>query len=271
MCGIAGAFDLEDRRRFDAHGLQAMGVAIHHRGPDEHGTLIEDGVALHNRRLSIIDLETGSQPIFNEDESVVAVFNGEIFNHIEIREDLVARGHRFRTTSDTEVLVHLWEEYGRSLVDHLEGQFALAIFDRSAHSLFLARDPFGVCPLFFHRTADGWLLFASEIKALLASGLVAAEMDPRGVDHIFTFFAMGTRRTMFKNIESLPQGHALVLDAEGRIEEFQFFDMEFPAQGQERTGDLDELGRRTGRETETLRRNPVESRCARGQLPLRRG
>jgi asparagine synthase (glutamine-hydrolysing) len=241
MCGIAGAFDLEDQRRFPAQRLEAMGVAIQHRGPDECGSLIEDGVALHNRRLSIVDLENGTQPVFNEDKSVVAVFNGEIFNHIELREDLTLRGHTFRTVSDTEVLVHLWEEYGRAMVDHLEGQFALAIYDKKDRSLFLARDPFGICPLFLHRTSDGWLLFASEVKGLLASELLRADLDPRGVDHTFTFFAMGTRRTMFAGVESLPPGHALVIDGEGRTSEFQFFDMEFPDQGQERTGDLQQL------------------------------
>jgi asparagine synthase (glutamine-hydrolysing) len=241
MCGIAGAFDLEDQRLFPIHRLEGMGSAIRHRGPDEHGSFIDNGVALHNRRLSIIDLENGQQPIFNEDKSVVAAFNGEIFNHIELREELTRRGHTFRTSSDTEVLVHLWEEHGRALVDHLEGQFALAIYDKKERSLFLARDPFGICPLFFHRTPDGWLLFASEVKGLLASGMVQAQLDPRGVDHIFTFFAMGTRRTMFEGVESLPQGHSLLIDGDGQIREFQFFEMEFPIQGQELTGDLEQL------------------------------
>lgn len=237
MCGIAGAFDLVGERVFPEERLALMGQAINHRGPDEHGSFVEAKVALHNRRLSIIDLEGGRQPIFNEDRQVVAVFNGEIFNHHEIRADLEARGHKFRTQTDTEVLVHLWEEYGRALVDHLEGQFALAIYDRKAKSLFLARDPFGVCPLFFHRTHDGWLIFCSEVKGLLASGMLRATLDRRGVDHIFTFFAMGTRRTMFKDVKSLPQGHGLVITKEGDFQEFVFFDMEFPDQGEERTGD----------------------------------
>ncbi|MFA5505348.1 MAG: asparagine synthase (glutamine-hydrolyzing) [Vulcanimicrobiota bacterium] len=241
MCGIAGAFDLEARRDFSAQRLSLMGAAIRHRGPDESGSFLRGGVALHNQRLSIVDLQSGGQPIYNEDQTVVAVFNGEIFNHLELRQELEKKGHQFRSSTDTEVLVHLWEEHGRSLVDHLEGQFALAIYDSNKHSLFLARDPFGVCPLFIHRTADGWLLFASEIKALLASGLLKAELDPRGVDHIFTFFAMGTRRTMFSGVESLPQGHALLIALDGSTEEFQFFDHDFPEQGRERGGDPDQL------------------------------
>ena len=246
MCGIAGAFDLTDDRTFSAPRLSAMGQAIEHRGPDEAGSFVDAGVALHNQRLSIVDLEHGSQPIYNEDDSVVAVFNGEIFNHLELRQELEKKGHRFRTSTDTEVLVHLWEEHGRSLVDHLEGQFALAVYDRKARTLLLARDPFGICPLFIHRTADGWLLFASEVKALLASGLLEAELDHRGVDHIFTFFAMGTRRTMFRGVESLPQGHSLVVDGDGQIDEFQFFDHDFPDSGRELTGDLDQLASEFG-------------------------
>lgn len=263
MCGIAGALDLEDRRSFPSVRLEAMGAAIGHRGPDEHGSFLEPGIALHNRRLSIVDLENGQQPVFNEDKSVVAVFNGEIFNHIELRESLVARGHQFRSCTDTEVLVHLWEEYGQSLVDHLEGQFALAIYDLKARSLFLARDPFGICPLFLHRTSNGWLLFSSEVKGLLASGLLTAEMDPRGVDHIFTFFAMGTRRTMFAGVESLPQGHALLVDGNGQIKEFQFLDMDFPAQGEERTGDVEELAEELGQKL----RKSVELRL-RADVPV---
>lgn len=246
MCGIAGAFDLKAERLFETDRLERMGLAIHHRGPDESGSFIEPKVALHSRRLSIIDLEGGRQPIRNEDDSVVAVFNGEIFNHLELREELETRGHRFKTSTDTEVLVHLWEEHGRSLVDHLEGQFAFAILDRKQKSLFLARDAFGICPLFLHRTDDGWLLFASEVKGLLASGLLKPELDRRGVDHTFTFFAMGTRRTMFEGVESLPPGHGLVLKADGSADEFSYYDMTFPDEGSERQGDPASLARELG-------------------------
>lgn len=250
MCGIAGAFDLAGDREFPSARLRAMGQAIAHRGPDEEGSFIEPKIALHNRRLSIIDLEQGQQPVWNEDRSVVAVFNGEIFNHCELREELQRRGHTFRSQSDTEVLVHLWEEHGRSLVDHLEGQFALAIYDRRAQRLFLARDPFGICPLFLHRTDDEQLLFCSEVKGLLASGLLKARLDKRGVDHAFTFFAMGTRRTMFEKVESLPQGHGLLISKDGEFEEFCFFDLDFPDQGCEVSGDPEKLAAEFGKRLE---------------------
>jgi asparagine synthase (glutamine-hydrolysing) len=228
-----------------------MGAAIAHRGPDHHGSFVQPGVGLHSRRLSIVDLANGEQPIFNEDRSVVVVFNGEIFNHLELRADLEARGHRFTSMSDTEVLVHLWEEKGEELLHDLEGQFAIAIYDLKAQRLFLARDHYGICPLFVHRTSDGWLLFASEVKGMLASGKLSAEMDPRGVDHIFTFFAMGTRRTMFKGVEALPQGYWLTVDGDGEIREKQYYDVDFPDLGQERTGPLEvltqELGQRIQR------------------------
>lgn len=247
MCGIAGAFDLEGEREFSFSRLNAMGQAIAHRGPDDCGSHIAPGVALHNRRLAIVDLEGGRQPVANEDGTVLVVFNGEIFNHPELRTQLEQRGHRFQTHSDTEVLVHLWEEHGRSMVDHLEGQFAFALFDSNKKSLFLARDPFGVCPLFLHRTADGWLLFCSEIKGLLASGLLRADLDRRGVDHIFSFFAMGTRRTMFSGVESMLPGHALLLHADGTESEFCYFDLEFPRSGEELTGDVEALATELGR------------------------
>jgi asparagine synthase (glutamine-hydrolysing) len=223
-----------------------MGAAIAHRGPDHHGSFVQPGVGLHSRRLSIVDLANGEQPIFNEDRTVVVVFNGEIFNHLELRADLEARGHRFATGSDTEVLVHLWEEKGPDLLQDLEGQFAVAIYDLKAERLFLARDRYGICPLFLHRTSDGWLLFASEVKGLLASGRLAAEMDTRGVDHIFTFFAMGTRRTMFRGVEALPPGHWLTVAADGEEREKQYYDLDFPDMGQERDGPVDALAEELG-------------------------
>jgi asparagine synthase (glutamine-hydrolysing) len=261
MCGIAGAFDLCGEREYSSRRLERMGVAIQHRGPDQNGSFLEPKIALHSRRLSIIDLEGGRQPISSEDEQIVAVFNGEIFNHPELRQQLEARGHRFKTQTDTEVLVHLWEDHGRALVDHLEGQFALAIYDRREKSLFLARDPFGICPLFIHRTDDDWLLFASEVKGILASGLLRPELDKRGVDHTFTFFAMGTRRTMFGGVESLPQGHGLVIRADGEFQEFCFWDMEFPDSGDEISGDpavlAKELGARIERSVDLRLRSDV--------------
>ncbi len=250
MCGIAGAFDRQGRRQFSQIDLLKMGQAIAHRGPDQHGSFTEPGVALHSRRLSIVDLAHGRQPIFNEDRNVVVVFNGEIFNHRELRQELTARGHRFTTESDTEVLVHLWEEKGMDLVDDLEGQFAFALHDRRAGTLFLARDRFGICPLFWHQTPEGWFLFGSEIKAILASGMLSPELDPRGVDHIFTFFAMGTRRTMFRGVQALAQGHHMLITADGDTLERCYYDPSFPDQGQERRGPVNELAAELGQRIE---------------------
>lgn len=246
MCGIAGAFDLKAQRLFSHQVLDTMGRAIAHRGPDQHGSFLEPGLALHSRRLSIVDLAHGQQPIFNEDRSVVVVFNGEIFNHLELRAELEAKGHRFETSTDTEVLVHLWEEKGRDFVSCLEGQFAFALYDKRSQTLLLGRDPFGICPLFVHETEDGWLLFASEIKGLLASGVVEARLDERGVDHIFTFFAMGTRRTMFRGVEALPPGHCRALVSGGQSHEFCYYDLNFPPQGQELTGSVEDLSAELG-------------------------
>src|SRR5262245_57284696 len=172
MCGIAGFVDLWDEQSSrDAEErtriLESMCLAIRHRGPDDQGTLIEDGVALGMRRLSIIDLAGGHQPISGEDGTVTIVYNGEIYNYRDLTPELEARGHRFTTHSDTEAIVHAYEEYGPACLDHLRGMFVFAIWDRKARSLFLARDRAGKKPLFYTVTRRGTLVFASELKALL--------------------------------------------------------------------------------------------------------
>jgi asparagine synthase (glutamine-hydrolysing) len=166
-----------------------MAAAIVHRGPDEHGQLDRDGIHLTSRRLSIVGLKDGRQPIFNEDSSVAVVFNGELFEYPERRSELEAQGHRFRTSTDTEIIPHLWEQHGEAMFDRLRGQFAFCLHDRRDNTLILARDRAGICPLFWTTVphADGhWLLFASEIKSILASGMVRARPDRRGLNHIFT-------------------------------------------------------------------------------------
>src|SRR5262249_43310021 len=162
--------------------------ALLHRGPDQDGFLDRPGVALASRRLSIVGIADGKQPMANEDGSIHVVFNGELFDHAQLRARLGARGHRFHTHCDTEVIPHLWEEYREDMFDHLHGQFALALWDERLCRLILGRDRFGICPLFYTRQGD-WLLFASEIKALLASGMVYARPDRRGINQVFTFFA----------------------------------------------------------------------------------
>ncbi len=191
--------------------VAAMIAALRHRGPDATSCLWLSPCALAHARLSIIDLETGDQPIANEDETVWTALNGEIFNFIELRAELEARGHRFRTRSDTEVIVHAYEEYGVRFVERLNGQFAIALWDIPRQRLVLARDRVGVRPLFYARSR-GRLLFASEIKAILAVAPELAALDERGLAQVFTFWATVGHQTVFKGVRSLPPGHLLVLE-----------------------------------------------------------
>jgi asparagine synthase (glutamine-hydrolysing) len=232
MCGIAGAIDLTGKREFSPERLLAMTGAIAHRGPDDEHFHIEPGVALGARRLSIIDLAGGRQPISNEDGSVWVAFNGELFEYPELRRELLARGHRVATRCDTEAWAHLYEDHGDDVFERTRGQFAVSLWDRDARTLILGRDRVGICPLYYTQ-ADGWLLWASEIKALLASGLVTARPDERGIDHFFTFFCAGTTRTFFDGIKSLAPGHCLKI-RDGRISLHRYWDLEFPDAGSER-------------------------------------
>ncbi|HVH68745.1 MAG TPA: asparagine synthase (glutamine-hydrolyzing) [Gemmatimonadales bacterium] len=204
MCGVAGV-----ARRYpvgvSAELLERMVRAIAYRGPDGSGLYADERVGLANVRLSVIDLARGLQPMTNEDGSVVVVYNGEIFDHLTLRRELEARGHLFRTRSDTEVLVHAYEQWGERMVERLNGQYAFAIYDRRAASVFLARDRFGIVPLYYAER-DGDLYFASEIKALLASGEVERGLDPQGLDEVFTFWAARPPRTPFRGIRSLEPG-----------------------------------------------------------------
>ena len=179
MCGIAGAIDLNGRREFPRSRLLAMTGAIAHRGPDDEQIHIEPGVALGARRLSIVDLAGGRQPISNEDGSIWVTQNGEIFEYPELQSELVARGHRLATRCDTELWAHLYEDLGEGFFEKARGQFAVALWDRNRRTLILGRDRVGICPLYYTQ-ADGWLLWGSEIKALLASGLVEAAARSQG-------------------------------------------------------------------------------------------
>jgi asparagine synthase (glutamine-hydrolysing) len=185
-----------------------MGDAIAHRGPDAEGFWSEPGVGLVHRRLSIIDLAGGDQPIANEDGTLQVVFNGEIYNYQTLRAGLEGRGHRFRTHSDTEVLVHLYEEHGEHLVEHLRGMFTFALWDRPRRRLLLARDRLGIKPLYVYRDAEK-LLFASEPKALLAHPAVTADVDPAALEDYLTYGMVPGRRSIFRGIEKLPPAHVL--------------------------------------------------------------
>ncbi len=235
MCGIAGAIDLADRRTFPAARLRAMTGAIAHRGPDDEQIHIEPGLAMGVRRLSIVDLSGGRQPIANEDGTVWVAYNGELFNYHELVPDLLARGHRLATRCDTEAWVHLYEDHGEGLFDRVNGQFALALWDRNHRRLLLPRDRMGVCPLYYAE-ADGWLLWASEIKSLFAPGMIRPQPDPKGLDFFFHFMCASTSRTFFDDIRSVPPGHYLRV-SDGRVEMRKYWDLDFPDAGQERRMD----------------------------------
>jgi asparagine synthase (glutamine-hydrolysing) len=205
-------FDLSGERAAPAGVVPAMAQAIIHRGPDEDGFLERPGFHLANRRLSIVGLADGQQPIANEDRSVWTVFNGEFFEYPERRADLESRGHVFGTHTDTELIPHAWEEYREKMFDHLRGQFAICLWDSRSNEVILARDRAGICPLFYttvRRDGTDWLLFASEMKALFASGMVDRRPDMQGLNHIFSFFAMPGPTTVFAGIKCLVPGRYL--------------------------------------------------------------
>ena len=209
MCGIAGIIYSDRSRPVELRLLEAMGDAIAHRGPDGEGFWMEPGVGLAHRRLSIIDLEGGSQPLGNEDGSIQIVFNGEIYNYEELRRELEARGHRFRTRSDTEVLVHLYEERGPDVVERLRGMFAFAIWDQNEKRLLLARDRLGLKPLYVYRDREK-LVFGSEIKAILAVPGVPRTVDPGALEDYLAYGMVPGVRTIFRAIEKVPPAHVLV-------------------------------------------------------------
>ena len=241
MCGVAGIIDLIGQRSVPEGVVQRMARALTHRGPDEEGFLERPGISLASRRLSIVGLADGQQPMTNEDRSLFVVFNGELFDYVERREELAARGHRFVTHCDTEIIPHLWEECREGTWEKLRGQFAIALWDDRQRQLHLGRDRFGISPLYWSRQGD-WLLFASEIKGLLASGMVPPRPDRQGLDHVFTFTALPGPRTCFEGVQLLPPGHCLRIIPGNRgqsaeIAERAYWEMDFPAAGQEVWGD----------------------------------
>ncbi len=242
MCGICGIIHLSpDLGPVDGRVLDRMVDTMSHRGPDGRGTYYsEDGrVSLGHRRLAIVDLsERGAQPMANEDGTVWVTFNGEIYNFPELRQSLERSGHVFRSNTDTEVLVHLYEERGESMLDALDGDFAFALWDVRRSTLLLARDPVGVKPLYFAER-DGTFLFASEIKALLAHPLVKARMSPEGFYHYLTYLVVPAPHTMFEGVQKLRAGEALQIGVAGHIRRWRYWT---PAPRPARNGDhnLDE-------------------------------
>ncbi len=225
MCGICGVFYSDRTQRVDRDTLAVMNRQITHRGPDDDGFFVDGNVGIAMRRLSIIDIQTGHQPLSNEDGSVWIVFNGEIYNHRDLRADLIARGHRYRTQSDTETIVHLYEEYGKNCVQHLRGMFTFAIWDRARRCLFIARDRLGIKPLYY-RYDGKTLLFGSEIKTILAYPNVAPEFNRSTLAEYLAFGYITGEQTMYAGIKKLLPGHVLTLDDEnGHLEAARYWDL----------------------------------------------
>ncbi len=225
MCGIAGIVPLAGGEPPTLEQLRAMCDTIVHRGPDDDGLELREGVALGMRRLSIIDVDGGQQPLFNEDGSIRTVFNGEIYNFRELRQELESSGHRFRTRTDGEVIAHLWEEHGRDFPTRLNGMFGIALHDRPRRRVVLVRDRLGIKPLFWARTARH-VVFGSEVKALLASKLVAPELDPDALGQFLSWEYVPAPATLFRGVHKLEPGGALEIDlASGEVETWSWWDV----------------------------------------------
>jgi asparagine synthase (glutamine-hydrolysing) len=217
MCGIAGIYDLHDRRDIDNAILERMTRSLIHRGPDGEGYHLEPGVGLGHRRLSIIDIEGGKQPLYNEDGSVAVTYNGEIYNFQSLQKTLEKKGHRFRTRCDTEVIVHAWEEWGASCVERFNGMFAFAVWDRNQDCLFLARDRIGIKPLYYASTQDGFCVFASELKAIFLHPGVIQNIRSDAVEDYFAFGYVPDPKTIVHNVWKLPPGHTVTVGRERRL------------------------------------------------------
>jgi asparagine synthase (glutamine-hydrolysing) len=225
MCGICGILYFDKDQNVNELTLRRMCNVIFHRGPDAEGVFLNGNIGLGIRRLKIIDLEGGNQPIFNEDRSVVVVLNGEIYNFWELREELEGKGHKFYTASDTEVIVHAYEEYGEQCVQKLDGMFAFAIWDENNRRLFFARDRIGIKPLYYTVT-DEKLLFGSEVKAILLEGTVMRSVDLESLHHYLSLNYVPGEKTMFRGIVKLLPGHYLVVEA-GALSVHRYWDVEY--------------------------------------------
>ena len=228
MCGIAGIFDTRESAPVNSQVLRDMTGSLAHRGPDADGFFVEDGVGLGHRRLSIIDLEGGVQPFLNDAGTVAMTYNGEVYNFAEMRDELRAVGHEFHTHSDTEVLVHAWEEWGEACVERFNGMFALGIYDRRRRCLFLARDRLGIKPLYYGTLPNGLLVFGSELKALLQAPWLERHIDPLAVEDYFAYGYVPEPRTILSGVHKLPPGHTLTVTRGKPVPEpVQYWDVAF--------------------------------------------
>jgi asparagine synthase (glutamine-hydrolysing) len=225
MCGIAGILEFGRDTRASAAALREMCRVISHRGPDDDGFYTDSSVGIGMRRLSIVDVAGGHQPISNEDGTLWIVFNGEIYNHRALREQLIARGHRYSTHSDTETVIHLFEDYGEGCVQHLRGMFAFAIWNRNTKTLFIARDRLGIKPLYYKLTPER-LLFGSEIKAVLAHGGIRPEFNRSALPEYLAFGYLSGEETFYAGIRKLLPGHTMTISPEGKAEIRQYWDLD---------------------------------------------
>jgi asparagine synthase (glutamine-hydrolysing) len=256
VCGIGGILALEGAAP-TRRELVRMAGAVRHRGPDEFGAYRDEWCGLAHARLSIIDLATGQQPLSNEDGTLFIVFNGEIYNYVELRDELEARGHVFKTRSDTEVIVHAWETWGEEAFPRLSGQWAVALWDRTRRTLVLSRDPMGVRPLYVGRHA-GRLYFASEVKSIFAADpSFPRRLDPRGIDETFSFWSVVPPQSVFDGIEELEPGHTMVVGRE-RTTRHAHYAPEFPPAGQEAAPALEEAALAVRRALERATRLRLE-------------
>ncbi len=236
MCGIAGIIRWNNAPVVEQE-IRAMCALMVHRGPDEEGIYVKDGVGLGMRRLSIIDLEGGQQPVFNEDGTVCVVFNGEIYNYRELHRQMTRAGHRFRTASDTETIVHLYEEYGVRCVDHLRGMFAFAVWDIRHKRLLLARDRLGIKPLYYAEF-EGGIAFASELKPILALPNVDRTVSWRALSHLFTFLATPASQSIVNGVRKLEPGRLAVAERGSSLRVERYWDVEFEPDETSSEGDL---------------------------------
>ncbi|MBL0743083.1 asparagine synthase (glutamine-hydrolyzing) [Chryseolinea lacunae] len=226
MCGITGIFNISGAQPVQPETLKSMADAINHRGPDDSSYIVHGDLGLGFKRLSIIDLAHGQQPFYSEDQSVVMICNGEIYNYKELRKELVAKGYTFKTNCDVEVIVHLYADQGIRFIDKLNGQFAFCLYDSKARALFLARDHFGICPLFY-TVVNNSVVFASEIKAILKHPAVRREVNLTALDQIFSFPGIVSPTTFFKGVENLKAGHFLKVQ-DGVISKHEYWDLDYP-------------------------------------------
>lgn len=228
MCGIVGILDFNEHRSIDERLLMNMNQSQFHRGPDQGGLHVEPGLGFGHRRLSIIDISSGQQPLFNEDGSVVVVYNGEIYNFQELSKELIKLGHKFKTHCDTEVIVHAWEEWGERCVDYFRGMFAFSVWDRNKRCMFLARDRMGIKPLFYAILPTGYFIFSSELKALMLHPDLSKEISPLAVEDYFSYGYIPEPKTILSGVSKLNPGHSLLIQCDKPIfDQKQYWDIPF--------------------------------------------